>query len=160
MRGTEYGLHHSALSLVVFDVDNSETWTEKHLEQVSSLFLAGERARVRVNVLHRLGIRNHEVLRLRNQVTNDDKSQLKVMYSEEAINFEHLPKLLLPSDVGFSSLLEVDFREVSEEYVALPRTWDIRNGDTLVLTVKHAKEADGRERYSRMQERGLENTFE
>lgn len=66
MWGTEGRLHYPALSLVILDVDHTEGGPEEHPEQVSGVFLADERVRIRVNVLDRLGIRNHEVLRLRN----------------------------------------------------------------------------------------------
>lgn len=62
MRGTEGGLHDLAMSLVIVDVDHSESGSEEHPEQVSSLLLVDERVGIRVNVLHRLGIRNHEIL--------------------------------------------------------------------------------------------------
>jgi hypothetical protein len=124
------------------------------------MFLADERARVGVNVLDRLGIGNHKVLLLRNQVTNHDTSQLRVMYSEEAMNFEHLSILLLPSDVRFSCFFKVDICEVTEERVTLLWAWDVRDRDALVLTVDHAKETYNGDCYSCMQERGLESTFE
>ena len=125
MRGTEGGLHDSTLPLVIIDVDHSESGSEEHSEQVYGVLLAGERVGIHVNMLHRLGIRNHEVLCLRNLVINDGRSQLNVMYSEEAVNFEGLAVFLLPSNEGFSGLLEVDFREVAEESVAPPRTRDV-----------------------------------
>ena len=110
---------------MILDVDHAESGPEEHLKQVSTLLLAGERVRIGVDVLDRLGIRNHEVFYLINCVINDDESRLEAMHPKQAINFEHLPILLLPSDVGFPGLLEVDFREVSEEWVALPRTLNI-----------------------------------
>jgi len=61
------GPHNFALSLVIINVNHAERRPKKHLEQISSVLLTGERL-VRVNVLHRLGIRNHKVLFLRNQV--------------------------------------------------------------------------------------------
>jgi len=65
--GTKGGLYNSALSLVIINVNHAECRPKEHLEQISSVLLTGERL-VRVNVLHRLGIRNHKVLFLRNQV--------------------------------------------------------------------------------------------
>lgn len=70
VRGTKGRLRDSALSLVVIDVGHSESWPEEHLEQGYSMPLTNERMRFRINVLHRLGIRNHKVLLLGNQVTN------------------------------------------------------------------------------------------
>jgi hypothetical protein len=110
---------------MITDVEYSESRSEEHPEHVSSVLLADERVGVRVDVSHRLGIRNHKVLCLRNLVRKDDKSQSKVMHPEEAINFKRLPIFLLPSDVGFTGFLQVNFREVSKECVALPRTWDV-----------------------------------
>lgn len=43
MWGTEGGLHDPELSLMILDIDNSETGPEEHLEQVSSVFLVDER---------------------------------------------------------------------------------------------------------------------
>ena len=56
---------------------------------------------------------------------NHDKPKLKVMYSEEAMNFEHLSVLLLPLELRFASLFEVQICEVSEKRVALLRARDI-----------------------------------
>jgi hypothetical protein len=50
---------------------------------------------------------------------------LKVTYSEEAMNFEYLAVLLLPLEVRFANLFEVEICEVSEERVALLRAWDM-----------------------------------
>ena len=125
LRKTKGGLHDSALSLVIIEVNHTEGRPKKHLEQVSTVLLADEQLRVRVNVLHRLGIRNHKVLFLRNQVTNCNMSRLKIMYSEEAMKLEHLPVPLLSLEVGFAGLFEVKICEVPEERVTLPRAWDI-----------------------------------
>lgn len=65
--GTKGGLHNLALSLVIINVNHAECRPEEHLEQISGMLLTGERL-VRVNVLHCLGVRNHKILFLRNQV--------------------------------------------------------------------------------------------
>ena len=76
LRKTKGGLDDSALSLMVIEVNHTEGRPKEQLEQVSTVLLANEQLRVRVNVLHRLGIRNHKVLFLRNQVTNCNRSRL------------------------------------------------------------------------------------
>jgi len=50
---------------------------------------------------------------------------LKVTYSEEAVNLEHLSILLLPFEVRFAGLSEVEICEVSEKRVALLWARDI-----------------------------------
>ena len=117
-------MHNFALSPVIIKVNRAECRSKEHLEQVSSVLLMGERLRG-VNVLHCLGIRNHKVLLLRNQVINCNRSQLEIMYSEEAMNFEHLSIFLLPLEVRFASFFEVEIRKVSKEWVALLRTGNI-----------------------------------
>jgi hypothetical protein len=125
LRGTEGGLHYFALSLVIVEVDYNESRPNKHLEQISTVLLTDERVRVRVNILNRLGIRDHKVLLLVNQVINHHRSQLNVTHPEETMNLEHLSVLLLPSEMGFTDLSKVDICEVSEERVTLLWAWDI-----------------------------------
>jgi len=47
------------------------------------------------------------------------------MYSEEAMNFEHLPIFLSPLEVGLAGLSELEICEVSKEWVTLLRAGDI-----------------------------------
>ena len=49
---------------------------------------------------------------------------------------EHLAILLLPLEVGFAGLVEVEIREVSKEWVALLRAGDIRDGNAFVAAVE------------------------
>ena len=145
---------------MIIKVGRGESRPEEHLEQVSTVLLADEGPGVRVDVLDRLGIRNHKVLLLKNQVINHDRSQLKIAYSEEAMKFKHLPVLLLPLEAGFTSLFKVEVCEVSEKYIALLRAWDIRDRDAVTSAIVQGKEAYDCGHYNRMQEGGSRDAIE
>ena len=76
------------------------------------------------------------------------------------MNFEYLAVLLLPLEIWFAGLFEEKICEVSEEWVAFPRAWDIRDGDMSVSAVEQTKQAHDYGCCGRAQERGLEKTFE
>ena len=77
LRDAKSRVHDSPLPLVVIEVNHAERRPNEHPKQVPGMLLAGEYLRVRVNMLHRLGIRNHKVLLLEHYVRYHDNSQLK-----------------------------------------------------------------------------------
>ena len=125
LRVTKGGLHHFPLSLMIMRVDHNEPRPKEHLEQISTVLLTDERVRVRVNVPNRLGIRDHKVLLLINQVIDHHRSRSKVTHPEKAMNLERLSVFLLPLEVGFTDLPKVEICEVSEKRITLLWAWEI-----------------------------------